>query len=275
MATMITAECINCGACEPECPNNAISQGEEIYVIDPLLCTECVGFHDFEACAAVCPVDCCVPDPNNPETEDTLISRARRLHADVDFGAIFESRFRSGGEKPVPPPTPKTTAPQEARPVTSPSVESAAAPRPPGAESDNLPSSLVSPPSVEEWQLPVPCQWCGETYPALAKHFTTGNVLFCPRCHKSVAIGDSLNYQILAVIKEFYKAWKKDLAEFQGKREEERRAFAAKREKELKDFEAGRQHALQTLKAKLQQISQSQNISGKASKKKSAVPGRV
>ena len=90
MATMITAECINCGACEPECPNNAISQGEEIYVIDPLLCTECVGFHDFEACAAVCPVDCCVPDPNNPETEDTLISRARRLHADVDFGAIFE-----------------------------------------------------------------------------------------------------------------------------------------------------------------------------------------
>src|ERR1043165_9738477 len=60
MATMITSECINCGACEPECPNNAISQSEELYVIDPLLCTECVGFHDYEACAAVCPVDCCV-----------------------------------------------------------------------------------------------------------------------------------------------------------------------------------------------------------------------
>ena len=63
MATMITTECINCGACEPECPNNAISQGDPVYVIDPLLCTECVGFHDFEACAAVCPVDCCVTDP--------------------------------------------------------------------------------------------------------------------------------------------------------------------------------------------------------------------
>jgi len=65
MATMITNECINCGACEPECPNNAISQGDPVYVIDPVLCTECVGFHDYEACAAVCPVDCCVTDPNN------------------------------------------------------------------------------------------------------------------------------------------------------------------------------------------------------------------
>ena len=47
MATMITSDCINCGACEPECPNNAISQGDPVYVIDPKLCTECVGFHDY------------------------------------------------------------------------------------------------------------------------------------------------------------------------------------------------------------------------------------
>ncbi len=102
MATMITAECINCGACEPECPNNAISQGDEIYVIDPLLCTECVGFHDYEACAAVCPVDCCVTDPNNVEGEELLIARARLLHKDVDFGESFESRFRKAGGKPEP-----------------------------------------------------------------------------------------------------------------------------------------------------------------------------
>ena len=51
MATMITNECINCGACEPECPNNAITQGDPVFVIDPKLCTECVGFHDYEACA--------------------------------------------------------------------------------------------------------------------------------------------------------------------------------------------------------------------------------
>jgi len=94
MATMITSECINCGACEPECPNNAISQGDPIYVIDPLLCTECVGFHDFEACAAVCPVDCCVTDPNNIESEDVLIARAKAIHPDTSFGDSFQSRFR-------------------------------------------------------------------------------------------------------------------------------------------------------------------------------------
>ena len=110
MATMITNECINCGACEPECPNNAISQGETIFVIDPQLCTECVGFHDYEACAAVCPVDCCVTDPNNIETEEALVARARALHPETQIGDNFESRFRKGqgksggatGQKPAP-----------------------------------------------------------------------------------------------------------------------------------------------------------------------------
>jgi len=96
MATMITSDCINCGACEPECPNNAISQGDPVYVIDPLLCTECVGFHDYEACAAVCPVDVCVTDPNNIESEEALIARARELHKETNFGDSFQSRFRKG-----------------------------------------------------------------------------------------------------------------------------------------------------------------------------------
>ncbi len=99
MATFITEECINCGACEPECPNGAITQGAEIFVIDPQLCTECVGFHSEEACAAVCPVDCCVPDPNLPEAEDVLLVRARQIHPDKVFPALVEltpalSRFR-------------------------------------------------------------------------------------------------------------------------------------------------------------------------------------
>lgn len=102
MATMITNECINCGACEPECPNNAISQGDPVYVIDPLLCTECVGFHDYEACAAVCPVDCCVTDPNNIETEEVLIARARALHQDVNFDENFQSRFRNANAEQKP-----------------------------------------------------------------------------------------------------------------------------------------------------------------------------
>ncbi len=99
MATIITEECINCGACEPECPNQAISQGEDIFVIDPQLCTECVGFHDEEACAAVCPVDCCIPDPNNGESEAVLLGRARQIHPDKVFPALIDlpahlSRFR-------------------------------------------------------------------------------------------------------------------------------------------------------------------------------------
>jgi ferredoxin len=99
MATIITEECINCGACEPECPNAAISQGDDIYVINPSLCTECVGFHGEEACNAVCPVSCCVPDPNNPETEEQLYARLAQIHPGKTFPALGElpatlSRFR-------------------------------------------------------------------------------------------------------------------------------------------------------------------------------------
>ncbi|MDX1683739.1 MAG: 4Fe-4S dicluster domain-containing protein [Saprospiraceae bacterium] len=114
MAIIITDECINCGACEPECPNNAIYEGgvewkveegttvtgfyelesgkkvdasqsmdpidEEIYFIVPDKCTECKGFHDEPQCAAVCPVDCCVQDPDRVESEETLLERQARLH---------------------------------------------------------------------------------------------------------------------------------------------------------------------------------------------------
>jgi len=82
MATHITLDCINCGACEPECPNQAISAADQVYKIDPELCTECVGFYDHEACQAVCPVECCLPDPDRREEEPTLIERALRLHPD-------------------------------------------------------------------------------------------------------------------------------------------------------------------------------------------------
>ncbi|MEL6923823.1 MAG: 4Fe-4S dicluster domain-containing protein [Bacteroidota bacterium] len=115
MAIMITDECINCGACEPECPNNAIYEGgvewkvsegttvtgnyeleggkevdadaenapiyEDYYYIVPDKCTECMGFHEEPQCAAVCPVDCCVPDPEREEEEAVLLERQARLHA--------------------------------------------------------------------------------------------------------------------------------------------------------------------------------------------------
>ena len=110
VSTVITEECINCGACERECPNHAIYVGgqawelggkdypalaEDIYYIAPEKCTECVGFFEREQCAVKCPVDCCVPDPNIPEREPELIERARRLHPDISFDGDFPSRFRT------------------------------------------------------------------------------------------------------------------------------------------------------------------------------------
>jgi ferredoxin len=98
VATRITEVCIGCGVCEPECPNGAISGGLEIFLIDPSLCTECVGFHATEQCAAVCPVDCCVPDPEFVEAEDLLFARAQKLHPDKVEKLVLSSetsRFRA------------------------------------------------------------------------------------------------------------------------------------------------------------------------------------
>ena len=75
MALMITDECINCDVCEPECPNGAISQGEEFYQIDPNLCTECIGHFDTSQCVVVCPVDCIPLDPQRIESQETLYAR--------------------------------------------------------------------------------------------------------------------------------------------------------------------------------------------------------
>ncbi len=114
MAIIITDECINCGACEPECPNNAIYEGaedwkysegttlkgkvvlpngkqvnaddsqepvdDEVYFIVADKCTECMGFHDEPQCAAVCPVDCCIPDEDVVETEEELLEKQTFLH---------------------------------------------------------------------------------------------------------------------------------------------------------------------------------------------------
>jgi ferredoxin len=82
MALIITDECINCDVCEPECPNQAISQGEEYYVIDPHRCTECVGHHAEPQCVKVCPVDCIPLDPDFAETKEQLHAKYLRLIAE-------------------------------------------------------------------------------------------------------------------------------------------------------------------------------------------------
>ncbi|HUO06194.1 MAG TPA: 4Fe-4S dicluster domain-containing protein [Candidatus Binataceae bacterium] len=144
MATTITSECINCGACEPECPNTAIYAGgvpwktmageehpaiaQDIFYIVPSKCTECVGFYDHEACAAVCPVDCCVPDPKNVESEAILLARARELHPDKTIADDAPSRFRKeGGGEAAPAPAEATAANGAAAPSAAP--KPAAAPK--------------------------------------------------------------------------------------------------------------------------------------------------
>ncbi len=143
MATMITEDCINCGACEPECPNTAIYQGgvewefnaalhpaidDDIFYIVPEKCTECVGFFDQEACAAVCPVDCCLPNPAIVETEEVLLARARELHPEQPFGEEFPSRFKGKGGADAPAEAAAPAANGAAVPVAAPAPAAAPAP---------------------------------------------------------------------------------------------------------------------------------------------------
>ena len=80
MAYKITDDCISCGACESECPNQAIKEGDTVYVIDPARCTECVGSHSSSKCAEVCPVDAPKPDPDRKVTMYQLLDNWRKLH---------------------------------------------------------------------------------------------------------------------------------------------------------------------------------------------------
>ncbi|MFO7917504.1 MAG: YfhL family 4Fe-4S dicluster ferredoxin [Anaerolineae bacterium] len=84
MAYMISDECIACGACEMECPNEAISEGDIIFEIDPDLCTECVGFYEMQQCYEVCPVEAPMPDPDHEETEEELLEKFHRIHPDKE-----------------------------------------------------------------------------------------------------------------------------------------------------------------------------------------------
>jgi ferredoxin len=81
MAMLITTDCISCGACEPDCPNEAITAGDAIYLIDTDKCTECVGAFDAPKCVELCPVEnCIIVDPDHTETREELEAKYARLH---------------------------------------------------------------------------------------------------------------------------------------------------------------------------------------------------
>jgi len=79
LALLINEECVNCGVCEPECPNGSITEGDDLYIIDAAKCTECVGYHDEPQCIEVCPVDCIIKDPSHEETKEELLAKKDAL----------------------------------------------------------------------------------------------------------------------------------------------------------------------------------------------------
>lgn len=263
MATMITSECINCGACEPECPNTAIYQGgvewefegathaalsADIFYIVPEKCTECVGFHDQEACAAVCPVDVCIPNPDIPETESQLLERARQLHPGTDFGASFPSRFRDESAADVG---------AEAAPTAGPATAPASA----GVAPSAAPEASLQLPSVEDWDVPIDCHGCHGTYAVSFKHLRSGIVLRCPFCSGSYIVTSSMHGNLSRAMREFHGRWRQRFE-----------AFADHRARELGEFEERQKIELEKLNEELKRISQAVKAPG-APRKRAGIFG--
>jgi ferredoxin len=257
MATVITSECINCGACEPECPNTAIYQGgvewelngvkhpaiaTDIFYIVPEKCTECVGFYDHEACAAVCPVDCCVPDPNIPETEDVLIARARQLHPEQSFADDVPSRFRKEGAPATPAPATEgaASAPAPAAAPTPAAAPAAAQPAPvpttPPPAAAAAPATVPGIPEIDEWEVPIECFHCHGVYAVAFKHFRSGVVFYCPFCQGSYVITTSMHGQVSRALRDFHAQWRKDFDAFQVRRQRELEEFEERQRARLEAF---------------------------------------
>lgn len=242
MATFITDECINCGACEPECPNTAIYQGgveydaldgskqpaisDDFFYIVPEKCTECVGFFDAEACAAVCPVDCCVPDPNIPETEEVLIQRAKEIHPDQTFGDDFPSRFKEGaggGDA------------GDAAPPADGAAAAAAAPAAPAAPVAGGVPMTVSPedalaasiPALDDWGVPLACFRCSGQFEVPFQFIRPGTVLHCPHCGGSVVPNTTMYQNIAGPVVRFYEWWSEELEKMKKRRQAELDRFEA------------------------------------------------
>jgi len=267
MATTITSECINCGACEPECPNTAIYAGgvpwelngatspaiaQDIYYIVPSKCTECVGFHDHEACAAVCPVDCCIPDPANLETEAVLLQRARELHPETTFPDDAPSRFRKEGGAEAPAanraaaeaPKPAPAAAPKPATVAAPAATAPAAAAPTSASSEEF--------NPLAWEVPVICKDCNEPWTIPYRLFERGVVFHCPSCSGSFVPKTAM-----------YRAVKETFEGFYNRRRADREAFERKRVREAAAFEAKQAAEMEAFKQKLEALAHSMKPAGK------------
>jgi ferredoxin len=263
MSTTITSECINCGACEPECPNTAIYAGgvewdlngqkspaiaQDIYYIVPSKCTECVGFHDHEACAAVCPVDCCVPDPANPETQGVLLARARTLHPELSIPDDPPSRFlKEGGAAPAAAPTAEVNGAAVAPPPSlapAPAVK-AAPPAPTTAAADGEYDPIA-------WEVPVVCKDCNEPFTIPYRHFQAGVVFYCPSCSGSYVPKSTM----VRVVRETFET-------FYGRRRAERESLEKRQRRDQNALEAKQAAEMEAFKKRLQELGNELKPAGK------------
>jgi len=267
MATMITSECINCGACEPECPNTAIYQGgvewqaldgttmhpalsNDIFYIVPEKCTECVGFYDHEACAAVCPVDCCVPNPDIPEAEGVLLARARTIHPDKTIPDDAPSRFKKDGAAAAPAPAaaPAAAAPKPAAAPAAPAPIAVAAP---------VDASSLSVPDPDDWEIPINCFRCEGSYSVPFRYFRAGVVFTCPICQGSFVPTLSMVRAVEEALVRFHGAWSRTFEDFR-----------ARRQRELEQFEERQRVVLERFEEELRQLAQREKAPGAAAKRK-------
>ncbi|MBI3770951.1 MAG: 4Fe-4S dicluster domain-containing protein [Deltaproteobacteria bacterium] len=247
MATVITSECINCGACEPECPNTAIYQGgveweldgqthaaisNDIFYIVPEKCTECVGFFDHEACAAVCPVDCCVPDPKIPESEAVLLERAKKLHPETSFAADFPSRFRKDGGAATAAPAADAPPAAASSPAPVPAAPRAAVEP---APAEPVPGGAL--PTLDDWEIPILCRECDGEYTVAFQYLRPGVVFYCPHCQASFVPTRTTYLEIATALERFQGRWERAFAAFEESRHRELAAFEERQRAELAEFE--------------------------------------
>ena len=266
MSTTITSECINCGACEPECPNTAIYGGgvewelngakspaiaQDIYYIVPSKCTECVGFHDHEACAAVCPVDCCVPDPANPETQDVLLARARTLHPELTIPNDAPSRFlkEGGAEAPAAAPAAETNG---AAAAGAPKPAPVAAVAPAAVAVAPVTSAADAEYDPIAWEVPVVCKDCNEPFTIPYRHFQAGVVFYCPSCSGSYVPKTTMARVVRETFENFY-----------GKRRAEREALQKRQQRERETLEAKHAAEMEAFKKRLEELGNEMKPAGK------------
>src|ERR1035437_7596496 len=317
MATTITNECINCGACEPECPNSAIYAGtvpweldgasgpavtQDIYYIVPSKCTECVGFYDHEACAAVCPVDCCIPDPANLKSEAVLLARARKLHPDETFPDDAPSRFRKPAvatgaaapaanaaavaSKPAPAPAeaakpavaPAAAAPKPAvaAGAVAPKLAPMAAAKPPAAGAGANPPGAAGPKPVAT----APVATAPKPVAATSADSEEFNPLawevpvICKDCNKPWTIpyrlfAQGVVFHCPSCLGSFvpktamYRAVRETFEGFYNRRRAEREAFERKPARNPAAFEAKQAAEMEQFKQKLDALAHSMKPAGK------------